>query len=87
MLRTFFKTGLMTGRAQLAQMPDKPVGLIKLLEAVKVGGANGAVEFSAHATISDVIAAVKPFMEAMTDKPKTVSPAGQANPAPGGALK
>ncbi len=87
MLRTFFKTGLMTSRAQLAQSPDKPVGLIKLLEAVKVGGANGAVAFSANTTISDVVAAVKPFMDEMTDKPKTEPPAGQASPAPGAALK
>lgn len=87
MLRTLFKTSLMTGRAQLAQAPDKPVGLIKLLEAVKVGGANGAMTFTANTTISDVAAAVKPFMEEMTDKPKAVAPAGQTSPAPGAALK
>lgn len=62
-LRTLVKTGLMMGRAQLAQAPDKPVSVIRLLEAVKVGGANGAVELSINTTISDVVAAIKQFME------------------------
>ncbi len=72
-LRTLAKTGLMVGRAQLAQAPEKPVDLLKVLEAVKVGGVGNSFEISIDTSLPDIVKAVYPFMlkEKGSEEPRT----------------
>ena len=43
-IRTLAKTGLMAATAQMSKRSDIPMGVRKMIEAVKVGGADGKVE-------------------------------------------
>jgi hypothetical protein len=61
-LRTFAKTGLMAGRAQLSQMPEQASDLLKALEAVKIGGVNGVVEVSLDIPMSVLCSALHQVM-------------------------
>lgn len=64
-LRTLIKTGLMSARAQLSQQAETPKVVLSTLEALKVGGLNGVVELTISTTVSDLVAALTPFMAEM----------------------
>ena len=68
-LRTLVKTGLMLGRAQLARSPEKSGDLLKVLEAVKVGGMGNSFEVSIDISLSDVVNAVYPLMVKQFEEP------------------
>ena len=80
-LRTLSKTGLMSVRAQLSQQADTPKVVLSTLEALKVGGLNGVVEFSISTTVSDLVAALTPFMAEMGGTPNTGAGGEQTSPA------
>ena len=86
-LRTLAKTGLMVGRAQLAQAPEKPVDLLKVLEAVKVGGVGKSFEISIDTSLSDVVKAVYPFMLKESEGPKARSSRRQTKSYSDGDMK
>ena len=73
-IRTYVKTGLMVARAQLAQDPEV-AGLLKVLDGVKVGGAEGVLEVSLDTTVSDLADALSKVIAQMS-KPKAAAPAG-----------
>ena len=77
-LRTVAKAGLMTARAQLAQQPGMPKAVLRAMESLKVGGANGAVELSFTSTVSDLVAVLASVMSEMTGGQD--GGAGQAKP-------
>ncbi len=77
-LRTVAKAGLMTARAQLAQQPGTPKAVLRAMESLKVGGANGAVELSFTSTVSDLVAVLASVMSEMTGGQD--GGAGQAKP-------
>lgn len=77
-LRTVAKAGLMTARAQLAQQPGMPKAVLRAMESLKVGGANGAVELSFTSTVSDLVAVLASVMSEMTGGQN--GSAGQAKP-------
>ena len=84
-LRTVAKAGLMTARAQLAQDPGMPKAVLRAMESLKVGGANGVLEFSFTSTVSDLVAVLASVMAEMSG-----GQAGgvQTNPTPkNGSLK
>ena len=74
-LRTFAKTGVMVGRAQLAQSAEQAGGLLKVVDGVKVGGANGVLEISLDTTVSDLTDALAKIIE-QAQKPKATGPRG-----------
>ena len=77
-LRTVAKAGLMTARAQLAQQPGMPKAVLRAMESLKVGGADGAVELSFTSTVSDLVAVLASVMSEMTGGQD--GGAGQAKP-------
>ena len=77
-LRTVAKAGLMATRAQLAQQPGMPKAVLRAMESLKVGGANGAVELSFTSTVSDLVAVLASVMSEMTGGQD--GGAGQAKP-------
>ena len=79
-LRTFAKTGLMTARAQLAQSAEMPKTILKVVEALKVGGVNGVLDISFTSTVSDLVAALSPLMAEMKGGSNEGASGGQAKP-------
>ncbi len=75
--RTLTKTGVMVGRAQLAQKPEESAELLKVLDGVKVGGVDGVLEITLDTTVSDLTDALaKGLVQAFTPKPKAGGPRG-----------
>ena len=77
-LRTVAKAGLMMARAQLAQQHGMPKAVLRAMESLKVGGANGTVELSFTSTVSDLVAVLASVMAEMTGGQD--EGAGQAKP-------
>ena len=74
-LRTMAKTGVMVGRAQLAQSAEQAGGLLKVLDGVKVGGVDGVLELSLDSTVSDLTEALSKIITEM-QKSKAGGPRG-----------
>jgi hypothetical protein len=56
-----------------------------MMESLKVGGVNGVVDASFTSTVSDLVAALGPFLEGKKPKDEpSVGGAGQVQPAQGG---
>ena len=79
-LRTFAKTGVMVGRAQLGQSPEQAGGLLKVLDGVKVGGAEGVLEVTLDTTVSDLTDALAKVIEQASRPKASAAPDGEGQP-------